>query len=51
MGLPGLPLESHRVCEATKFKGVAYLRPRFEDMEYCGCAHWMYEHAKDEDDE
>lgn len=29
--------------EATRFKGLAYLRPRFEDFEYVGKVVWIRE--------
>ncbi len=27
--------------EAVKFKGRAFIRPKFEDMEYVGKLHWI----------
>jgi hypothetical protein len=33
--------------EASRFKGIAYVRPSFEDFEYVGHIHWLWEH-KDE---
>ena len=29
--------------EAVRFKDVAYVRPRFEDMEYVGKIQWLWE--------
>ena len=40
--------------EAFKFKGRAFLRPKFENMEYVGKLHWImtgeieFEEVKDE---
>ena len=28
--------------KAVKYKGVAYVRPKFEDFEYVGKASWVY---------
>lgn len=33
---------------AVKFKGRAFLRPKFEDMEYVGRLHWILEDIKEE---
>lgn len=37
--------------EATKFKGRAFLRPRFEDMEYVGRLEWIWCEVELEEDE
>ena len=37
--------------EACRFKGVAYLRPKFEDFEYVGQLHWIFENNEEKDDE
>ena len=29
--------------EAVRYKGVAYVRPKFEDFEYVGKIQWIYE--------
>jgi len=29
--------------EAVRFKGIAYLRPKFEEFEYVGKMHWILE--------
>ena len=34
--------------EAVRFKGVAFVRPKFEDIEYVGKIQWMYESPPDE---
>jgi hypothetical protein len=31
----------------TRFKGRAFLRPKWEDMEYVGRAIWMYDASKE----
>ena len=36
-------LMGHLPYEATRYKGVAYLRPKFEDFEFIGKIHWLYE--------
>ena len=33
---------------ATKYKGVAYLRPEWADMEYVGRLEWLREDTPDE---
>lgn len=35
--------------EACKFKGRAFLRPKFEDMEYVGKLYWILEDKKEEE--
>ncbi len=39
-GCQGYLMSQYEV-EATRFKGVAYLRPRFEEFEFVGKLHWM----------
>lgn len=34
--------------EAVKFKGVAYVRPTFEDFEYVGKLQWLLDDEKEE---
>lgn len=34
--------------DAVKYKGVAYLRVKFADMEYVGKLHWLRETILDE---
>lgn len=36
-------LMSSRDFKAVKFKGRAFLRPKFEDMEYVGHLNWIEE--------
>lgn len=33
--------------EATRFQGAAYLRAKFEQMEYVGKIQWMWESKKE----
>jgi hypothetical protein len=30
--------------EAVRYKGVAYIRPMFEEFEYVGEIQWLYKH-------
>lgn len=30
-----------RDFEAVRFKGIAYLRVKFEEVEFCGTLNWM----------
>ena len=34
--------------EAVKFKGKAFVRPKFEDMEFVGRLEWIFEEKEDE---
>ena len=36
-------LMSHFNFEASRFQGVAYVRPKFEEFEYVGKIQWIYE--------
>lgn len=47
-GLQGYLLSS-RDFEAVKFKGRAFVRMRFEEVEYCGKVFWI-ENDKEEED-
>ena len=33
--------------EAVRFKGVAYVRPKFDDFEYVGKIQWIYENTNE----
>lgn len=35
--------------EATRFKGVAYVRPKFEDFEFVGKLQWIFESKADQE--
>ncbi len=37
--------------DAVKFKGRAFIRPKFEDMEYVGQLVWLLNDTKDEANE
>lgn len=41
-GCQGYLMSQHEF-EAVKFKGVAYVRPKFEDFEYVGKIQWLYD--------
>ena len=43
-------LYSQRDFKAVRFRGCAYLRVKFEDVEYCGRLEWM-EDASEHDGE
>ena len=34
--------------EAVRYKGVAFVRPKFEDFEYIGKIQWIYESKEDD---
>ena len=44
-------LMGHLPFEATRYKGVAYVRPKFEDFQYVGQIPWMYEPSDESDEE
>lgn len=35
--------------DATRFKGVAYLRAKFEEFEFVGKIHWLWESSTEEE--
>lgn len=37
--------------DAVKFKGVAYVRPKFEDIEHVGYLHWIREEISEDESE
>jgi len=45
-GCQGYLMSQFNFEGATRFEGVAYVRPSFEDFEYVGKIHWMYEHSE-----
>lgn len=36
--------------EACKFKGRAWLRPKFQDMEFIGKLHWLLKDSEEENE-
>lgn len=34
--------------EAVKYRGVAFVRPKFQDFEYVGRIQWIYESPKEQ---
>jgi hypothetical protein len=46
-GCQGYLMSQFSFGGATRFKGVAYLRPEFKDFEYVGKIQWIYEHPKE----
>ena len=44
-------LMGHLPFEAVRYKGVAYVRPRFEEFEYVGKIQWMHEPSDETDEE
>lgn len=49
-GCQGYLMSPHNF-EATRFKGLAYIRPKFEEFEYIGKIHWVNEPKIEESDE
>jgi hypothetical protein len=42
-GCQGYLMSQFNFEGATRYKGVAYVRPRFEDFEYVGRLNWIWE--------
>jgi hypothetical protein len=47
-GCQGYLMSQFNFDGAVRFQGVAYVRPEFEDFEYVGRMHWVWE-PKNED--
>ena len=47
-GAQGYLVSPHNF-EATRFKGLAYLRVKFAEMEYCGKIYWTLQEKEDEE--
>ena len=43
-------LMSSRDFDAVKFKGRAFVRPKFEDMEFVGRLYWIEEDSKESEE-
>lgn len=46
-GCQGYLMSQFNFEGATRFKGVAYVRPEFKDFEYVGRLQWVWEHKDD----